>query len=508
VIIPLLFLAATIAAPNPPPAAKSTAVPAKDGWAEAFALSQVEVPAGIDDQVGGLAFLDDGRLAVAFHRGEVFIRQTDGSWKQFAEGLHEPLGLLPDGKGALIVMQRPELTRLEDTNNDGKADRYRTLWDDFGMTGNYHEFAFGPARGPDGALYVALNLASSGAGVFKEIRGTWSEIGQASRQQMMSGQTKTAGRMYSRVPYRGCIMRIADGGRGAAELYATGFRSPNGIGFDAQGRLLVNDNQGDWRGSSPLQVVTKGSFNGHPASLVWTPGWDKGDPLALPVDELEKRRQAPGGVFIQGELSNSPTQPAVFPKSWGALAGQVVFGEMNAARLVRFVGEDIGGVHQGAMIPFLDTKALRNGNHRLAFAPDGALHVGKTHLSWAGNNGIVRIEAPKALPALIESVHLTATGFEVRFTEAIDLASYQVSLRRFRYLYHVRYGSPKTDEAPLLVRSNILSKDRRTMAIELGEPIREGFIHELSFPGIRSAAGEEILGPVAYYQVVKSQRTR
>jgi hypothetical protein len=508
VIIPLLFLAATIAAPNPPPAAKSTAVPAKDGWAEAFALSQVEVPAGIDDQVGGLAFLDDGRLAVAFHRGEVFIRQTDGSWKQFAEGLHEPLGLLPDGKGALIVMQRPELTRLEDTNNDGKADRYRTLWDDFGMTGNYHEFAFGPARGPDGALYVALNLASSGAGVFKEIRGTWSEIGQASRQQLMSGQTKTAGRMYSRVPYRGCIMRIADGGRGAAELYATGFRSPNGIGFDAQGRLLVNDNQGDWRGSSPLQVVTKGSFNGHPASLVWTPGWDKGDPLALPVDELEKRRQAPGGVFIQGELSNSPTQPAVFPKSWGALAGQVVFGEMNAARLVRFVGEDIGGVHQGAMIPFLDTKALRNGNHRLAFAPDGALHVGKTHLSWAGNNGIIRIEAPKALPALIESVHLTATGFEVRFTEAIDLASYQVSLRRFRYLYHVRYGSPKTDEAPLLVRSNILSKDRRTMAIELGEPIREGFIHELSFPGIRSAAGEEILGPIAYYQVVKSQRTR
>jgi len=309
VIIPLLFLAATFAAPNPPTAAKSSAVPAKDGWAEAFALSQVEVPAGIDDQVGGLAFLDDGRLAVAFHRGEVFIRQTDGSWKQFAEGLHEPLGLLPDGKGALIVMQRPELTRLEDTNNDGKADRYRTLWDDFGMTGNYHEFAFGPARGPDGALYVALNLASSGAGVFKEIRGTWSEIGQASRQQLMSGQTKTAGRMYSRVPYRGCIMRIADGGRGAAELYATGFRSPNGIGFDAQGRLLVNDNQGDWRGSSPLQVVTKGSFNGHPASLVWTPGWDKGDPLALPVDELEKRRQAPGGVFIQGELSNLRRSP-------------------------------------------------------------------------------------------------------------------------------------------------------------------------------------------------------
>jgi hypothetical protein len=131
VIPTLLFLAAAaVAAPKKPAPAKA----ATEGWDKAFAMTKVEVPAGIDDQVGGLAFLEDGRLAVAFHRGEVFIRQTDGSWKQFAEGLHEPLGLLPDGPGALLVMQRPELTRLEDTDGDGKADHYRTLWDGFGMT--------------------------------------------------------------------------------------------------------------------------------------------------------------------------------------------------------------------------------------------------------------------------------------------------------------------------------------------------------------------------------------
>lgn len=503
-ITPLLFLAAAVSAPKPAPAAKPAPAPTKDGWAEAFALSKVETPTGVDDQVGGLAFLDDGRLAVAFHRGEVFIRQADGAWKQFAEGLHEPLGLLPDGQGALVVMQRPELTRLEDTNGDGKADRYRTLWDGFGMTGNYHEFAFGPARGPDGALYVSLNLASSGDGIFKEIRGTWSEIGRADRTQMTAGKgfkSGLAGRMYSRVPYRGCIMRIADGGRGAAELYATGFRSPNGIGFDAHGHLLVNDNQGDWRGSSPLQVVTKGSFNGHPASLVWAPGWDKGDPLALPVAELEKLRTQPGGVFIHADLSNSPTQPAVFPKAWGALAGQVVFGEMNAARLVRFVGEDIGGVHQGAMIPFLDTKTLRNGNHRLAFAPDGALHVGKTHLSWAGNNGIVRIEAPKSLPPLIETVHLTAAGFEVRFTEALAKDSLVPALRSFRYKYHSTYGSPKVDELALESAWS-LSADGKTLSLPLPE-IREGFIHEIKLAGAKTPDGRDLLGPIAYYQVVK-----
>ncbi len=503
-ITSLLFIAAALAAPKAPAAKAAGAKAAPDAWDKAFEFTKVETPAGVDDQVGGLAFLEDGRLAVAFHRGEVFIRQADGSWRQFAEGLHEPLGLLPDGKGALLVMQRPELTRLVDVDGDGKADRYQTVCDSFGMTGNYHEFAFGPARGPDGALYISLNLASSGDGIFKEIRGAWSDVGKATREQMDASNKKgfsLAGRMYSRVPYRGCILRIADDGRGPTELYATGFRSPDGIGFDAQGRLMVNDNQGDWRGSSPLQFVTKGSFNGHPASLVWAPGWNKGDPLELPVPELEKLRLQPGGIFIHADLSNSPTQPAVFPASWGALAGQVVFGEMNVARLVRFVGEDVGGVRQGAMIPFLDTKTLRNGNHRLAFAPDGALHVGKTHLSWAGNNGIVRIPAPKSLPPLIETVHLTATGFEVRFTAAIDKASLAPELRSFRYKYHSTYGSPKVDELPLQSAWS-LSADGRTLTLPLKD-IREGFVHEIKLAGAKSADGRDLLGPIAYYQVVK-----
>jgi len=504
VITSLLFLAAAVAAPKPAPAKKVAVDPA--AWDKAFELSKVEMPAGVDDQVGGLAFLEDGRLAVALHRGEVFIRQADGTWKQFAEGLHEPLGLLPDGQGALLVMQRPELTRLVDSDGDGKADRYQTVWDGFGMSGNYHEFAFGPARGPDGALYVSLNLASSGDGVFKEVRGAWSEIGKADRTQMTAGKgfkSGLAGRMYSRVPYRGCILRLADDGRGPAELYATGFRSPDGIGFDGQGRLLVNDNQGDWRGSSPLQIVTKGSFNGHPASLVWTAGWNKGDPLALPIAELEQLRTQPGGIFVHADLSNSPTQPAVFPKAWGALAGQVVFGEMNASRLVRFVGEDIGGVHQGAMIPFLDTKTLRNGNHRLAFAPDGALHVGKTHLSWAGNNGIVRIEAPKALPPLIETVRLTPGGFEVRFTAPLAKASLEPALRSFRYKYHSTYGSPKIDELALESAWS-LSADGKVLTLPLKE-VRVGFVHEIKLAGARTPDGRELLGPIAYYQVVKAK---
>ena len=68
----------------------------------------------------------------------------------------------------------------------------------------------------------------------------------------------------------------------------------------------------------------------------------------------------PGAVFPQGDLANSPTEPIAIPaKMFGDFAGQTLIGEMNAARLVRFLGETVDGTLQGALLPFLDTKARR-----------------------------------------------------------------------------------------------------------------------------------------------------
>jgi len=44
------------------------------------------------------------------------------------------------------VLQRPELTRLRDTDGDGVADHYETLNDDWQVTDNWHEFTFGLRR--------------------------------------------------------------------------------------------------------------------------------------------------------------------------------------------------------------------------------------------------------------------------------------------------------------------------------------------------------------------------
>lgn len=470
-----------------------------------FALEKMPNPPGVDPQVGGLDVLPDGKVAAAFHRGEVMVFDPVAkSWKKFAEGLQEPLGLVAESASSFLVMQRAELTRLKDTDGDGRADDYETVFDGFGMTGNYHEFAFGPARGPDGSLYIALNVASNGAGVRSEIRGKWSDIGDLDFKGMVhDGQwgkrAGKAGRMYSRVPWRGWVLKISPDGK-TMEPYASGFRSPDGIGVDGDGNVLVTDNQGDWRGTSPLHVVQKGGFHGHPASLVWQDGWNKGDPLKLSVKELDALRVKESARFPQGELANSPTQPVPFPKSWGPFAGQMLIGEMNQNRMVRFLPDDVGGFRQGTLIPMFDGTPLGNGNHRLAFGKDGALWVGKTHLSWAGAEGLVKI-TPSGLDSLftVKSVKLEKSGdghaLRIAFSQPVKAGVEGVKANRFNFHYHKEYGSPKVDEAVLTAKT-AASGSELVIALDA----KQGAIHRVDLSSLRDAAGAALEGKTLYYQ--------
>lgn len=275
-----------------------------------FSFDAIPNPQGIDPQVGAMDTMPDGRIAVAFHRGEVmFYDSSSSSWSLFASGLQEPLGMLADKDGSILVMQRAELTRLKDTDGDGAADEYETVFDDFGMSGNYHEFAYGPARDAEGNLYIALGIASNGAPMAKEIRGQFSEIGEVDRAGMTIGgewgkNKGKAGRMYSRVKWRGWVLKLSPDGK-KMEPFASGFRSPNGIGFDAKGRLLITDNQGDWRPTSPLYDVREGGFYGHPASLVWKEGWTRAIRGCCPCPNWTQCRCPPPGF---SRRANSPTR--------------------------------------------------------------------------------------------------------------------------------------------------------------------------------------------------------
>jgi len=64
-------------------------------------------------------------------------------YKLFASGLHEPLGLLRDGK-SLLTTQRTEVTRLSDLDADGVADEYLSAGRGWNVSGSYHGYAYGP----------------------------------------------------------------------------------------------------------------------------------------------------------------------------------------------------------------------------------------------------------------------------------------------------------------------------------------------------------------------------
>src|SRR5690606_14813040 len=94
----------------------------------------------------------------------------------------------------------------------------------------------------EGNLFIGLNSASSGGSNLAFVRGTLDTVTMGQR-----------GQMYSSVPYRGWIMKLDK----EANLlpFACGFRSPNGLGLDADGNLFVTENQGDWVGTSALYHV-------------------------------------------------------------------------------------------------------------------------------------------------------------------------------------------------------------------------------------------------------------
>jgi len=480
-------------------------------WKENFSFETIPNPPGIDPQVGAMDTMKDGRIAVAFHRGEVMIYDpSSSSWSLFASGLHEPLGMLVEDDGSILVMQRPELTRLKDTDSDGSADEYETVFDDFGMSGNYHEFSYGPAKDSQGNLYIVLGVASNGAPMAEEIRGDFSEIGELDRKGMYDkgswGKNKDkAGRMYSRVPYRGWVLKLSPDGS-KVEPFASGFRSPNGIGFDAKGRLLITDNEGDWRPTSPLYEVKEGGFYGHPASLVWKKDWDGKDPLKMDVKEFDAMQQPAAGYFPQGELANSPTWPVVIPKGSfpEGFTSQTLIGEMNQPNLVRVLDDEVGGVFQTALVPVFDGSPLGIGSNRMAFGTDGSLYVGKTALSWPGDKGIMKIKWNGKPFLSLDGIKAVKSGFELRFSEPLDSATLAtLAIESHKYKYHADYGSPKVDEKKMDVKSTKLSTDGLTLSVDIGG-LKQGYLHHINMSGLRSKSGSKVLGSQAWYQAVKT----
>ena len=492
------------------------AIRGRSAGEEAYRIESIAMPEGLNAEVGGLGFMPDGRLIACFHRGEVMTYDPENKeWKLFAQGLHDPLGLLVVSNSEVLVMQQPELTRIKDTDGDGLADVYENVTDDFGISGNYHEFNYGPVRDKEGNLFIALNTGSSGDGLHTEVRGKLNTLGR-------DGDNGNR-QMFSVVPYRGWVLKITPEGKTIP--YAMGLRSPNGIGFDRDGNLFVADNQGDWVSTSALYHIEKGKFYGHPASLVWKQDWSGENPFYMDIEALDRMRTRPAVLFPQGIMANSPAQILCDTTEgrFGPFDGQLLIGEMNRERIVRVMLERVGGTLQGACVPFFDGKGLRMGNNRLTFAPDGSLWVGQTDHGWAGAEGIQRIVFTGKTPMDIYNMNLTTSGFDLTFTLPVDpdIASNpeNYSFTRYYYEYYKKDETEPVDKSIQIDVQNVpvqnisISEDGKKVSLALAD-LRPGFIYELKLKNIVSDGGRPLTNDLVCYTLnnlktdVVSENTR
>jgi glucose/arabinose dehydrogenase len=316
-IITVVAAAALVAGGLP----SANAAETKPTEADFYAVTTLAIPEAAFLEVGGLEWLPDGRLAVASRRGEIWmVADPTGAkpvWTRFAHGLHEVLGLTWKD-GWLYVTQRPEVSRLKDADGDGAAETFETVADGWGVSGDYHEYAFGSKFDREGNIWVVLCLTGS---------------------------------FDSKVPFRGWAVRVTPDGKTVPTT--SGVRSPGGIGFDAAGRVLYTDNQGPWNGACSLKHLVPGDFVGHPGGFPW---YDQASGLEKPAEPTNGSRMAaevakiprlrpPAIVFPYDAMGKSAAgiAPDTSGGKFGPFTGQVFVADQSHSMVMRCFLEEVDG---------------------------------------------------------------------------------------------------------------------------------------------------------------------
>jgi len=383
--------------------------------------------------VGGHDFFANGDAALCTVHGDVWRvsgvdRKLDKlTWKRFATGLFQPLGLkIVDDK--VHVLGRDQITRLHDQNGDGEADYYENFCNLMRTSSGGHDYT------------TCLETDSAGNFV------------------LMTAQDG--------------VVRVSKDGR-KIETVASGFRNPNGMGMGPGDIVTVAPQEGQWTPASHIAEVRPGSYHGFGGPRV------KADrPLGYdpPLCWIPRRNDNSSGgqVWVEG-------------KRWGPLEGQMLHLSYGQCRVLLTLREKletpaVGGsafVQGGTVdLPPVFTSGVMRGR----FSPhDGQLYVSGLR-GWttaAIHDGCLQrlryTGKPVDLPV---GVRTMKNGLAITFSRPLDRQEAEdpdnFHVQQWNYLYSEKYGSaeyklsnPKQegrDEAEV-VSTTLL--DERTVFIEI-----------------------------------------
>ena len=455
-----------------------------------YEIKTLPIPKDIYLEIGGIATMPDGRLAVSTRRGEIWIIENPYQkenhqvhYKRFASGLHEVLGLAYKD-GAFYCSQRGELTKMTDTDRDGVADSYVPVYQ-FELSGNYHEYTYGPVFDKNGDMLVTLNLAWIGFGEGKFAK------------------------------WRGWLLKIKPDG--TMEPHSAGLRSPAGYSINDEGDIFYGENQGDWVGSGRVTHLAKGDFAGNPGGLKWAK--EPNSPFKLTLEEIQdngapmyeaaakvKNLKLPAVWFphaIMGISTADILQDSTKGK-FSPFPGQYFVADQGQSKVMRMGLEKVNGVYQGFCINYRE--GFQSGILRERFGLDGSMFVGMTSRGWGSTGkadfGLQRLFWNGEMPFEIENIRAKPDGFELSFTQAVDVNSVKkaasYALRSYIYKYQHQYGSPIIELKDLKISAIDVSADKRSVRLVI-DGLRQYYIHEFKLEGIRNESGDPLLHETAYY---------
>jgi len=451
------------------------------GSGSSYAVDTIQLP--IDNQwkalifCSGLDFFSDGSALVCTMQGDVwhvsgfagtktvatgskaatadFSVSATGrnletaTWRRFATGLHQPLGLVID-QDKVFVQCRDQLLCLEDLNEDGEADFYQCYSNAFITSASGHDYICGLQRDSAGNFYTA------------------------------SGN-------------QGLLKISADGS--TATVLATGFRNPDGIGIMPDRTITVPCSEGDWTPASMICAVSgddpRGSNVAKPESS--NPRRDRLPHYGYrgPIDEQPP--ELPWVYLPRGLDNSSGGQVWVDSDHWGAMTNQMIHLSFGAGSHFLILDDEVQGQRQGAVVPLVGD--FDSGVHRGRFNPqDGQLYVGGM-TGWGSYTPDLgcfqRIRFTGQTKQSPVGFHVHENGILLKFSQPLDRNLVQNSKQHFaqcwNYKYSQGYGSPEMSPShdntvghdTVAITSTYVLEDGKSMFLEMPDfqPVNQLHLH-------------------------------